>query len=63
MTATGASPWFLSTEWVEQEPEVSGGRASVEELTAAVWSQQAVCSSSPTSTTRTHVLDTNTFFK
>lgn len=27
---------FLSTEWVEQEPEVSGGRASVEELAAAV---------------------------
>lgn len=38
MTAPGTSPWFFffQTEWVEQEPEVSGGRASVEELMAAV---------------------------
>lgn len=28
--------FFFPTEWVEQEPEVSGGRASVEELMAAV---------------------------
>lgn len=39
MRAPGTSPWFFFfflTEWVEQEPEVSGGRASVEELMAAV---------------------------
>lgn len=36
-TAPGTSPWFFfPTEWVVQEPEVSGGRASVEELMAAV---------------------------
>lgn len=28
--------FFFPTEWVVQEPEVSGGRASVEELMAAV---------------------------
>lgn len=40
MTAAATSPWFSSSpstvEWVEREPEVSGGRASVEELVAAV---------------------------